>query len=74
MCVRAAVNKKYVHNRYASVLRKKLLLRGKVGAPGCSYPEPPIPLYKLYYSTPKEMLKTLKGKKVKHHACNLHQL
>ena len=30
MCVRAAVDKKYVHNRYASVLRKKLLLRGKL--------------------------------------------
>ena len=45
---------------------KKSFAAGKVGAPGCSYPEPPIPLYKLYYSTPKEMLKTLKGKKVKH--------
>ena len=72
MCVRAAVDKKYVHNRYASVLRKKLLLRGKL-VHGVLIPGTADPLYKLYYSTPKEMLKTLK-KKVKHHACNLHQL
>lgn len=53
MCVRAAVDKKYVHNRYASVLRKAFAA-GKVGAPGCSYPEPPIPCINYIIAHPKK--------------------